>query len=42
MDFVVVASADKNCFPSEKALNLRTQVEGKGELITYALHESHK
>lgn len=42
MDFVVVAGADRNGYPSEKALNLRTQIEGNGKLITYALHESHK
>lgn len=42
MDFVVVAGADRNCCPSEKTLNLRTQIEGNGNLITYALHESSK
>lgn len=42
MDFVVVAGADRNCYPSEKALNLRIQIEGNDKLITYALYESHK
>lgn len=42
MDFVVVAGADRNCYPSEDALNLSTQIEGNGKLITYAVHESHK
>lgn len=36
-DFVVVAGADKNWYPTENALNLRLQIERNSKLVTYAV-----